>query len=186
MKPSNSYSYTRIPSPPIADLSTRTTPPNRLLDRSISIDPSLVVDPGIVASIHYNEFSNFLVSYVPNAHQTESRQTARQRLTRLTRAQFQELCTDVYDELIRRKTNANNTEAPFLPAQAEFHPKRNQARQKLSTLPTSRYQCLCSDLHYELVRRYPECKEGLSLTTGLSYDNFPAPNNPNAPHQENV
>ena len=60
------------------------------------------------------------------------------------------------------------TAAPFLPAQAEFHPKRNEARQKLSTLPTSRYQDLCSDIHYELVRRYPECKEGVTVPFILS------------------
>jgi len=103
--------------------------------------------------------------------------------------QFQELCTDVYDELIRRKTNASNTKGPsfslslslrhhssppestavpFLPAQAEYHPKRNQARQKLSGLPTSRYQDLCSDLHYDLIRRYPECKEGVIVLFILS------------------
>jgi len=178
MKSSNSYSYTRIPSPPIEDLST---PPNRPVDTSTSIGSSLPVDLGVVARIHFKEFNDFLVSYVPNAEKADSRQSARMKLTRLTRLQFQELCTDVYDELIRQKTNANDTEVPFLPAQAIFHPKRNQARQKLSTLPTYRYQDLCSDIHYELVRRYPECKEGLSLTTGLSYDNFPSTNNPSAP-----
>ena len=37
-----------------------------------------------------------------------SRSTARQKLTRLTRQQFQELSTDVYDELMRRKNNSNS------------------------------------------------------------------------------
>lgn len=40
-----------------------------------------------------------------------SRSTARQKLTRLTRQQFQELSTDVYDELVRRKTNTSNNES---------------------------------------------------------------------------
>ncbi|KAI0266906.1 hypothetical protein BGY98DRAFT_1102400 [Russula aff. rugulosa BPL654] len=74
---------------------------------------------------------------------------------RLTRQQFQELSTDVYDELIRRKTNSD---VPFLPVRDEFHPKRNRARQKLGTLPMSRFKDLSSDVYYELVRRYPEAR----------------------------
>ena len=45
----------------------------------------------------------------------------------------------------------------------DFHPKRNQARQKLATLPTSRFKDLSSDVYYELVRRYPEFKEEACL-----------------------
>jgi len=48
---------------------------------------------------------------------------------------------------------------PFLPVREEFHPKRNQARQKLATLPSSRFEDLSSDVYFELVRRYPEFKE---------------------------
>ena len=48
---------------------------------------------------------------------------------------------------------------PFLPVREEFHPKRNQARQKLATLPTSRFEDLSSDVYFELVRRYPEFQE---------------------------
>ena len=48
---------------------------------------------------------------------------------------------------------------PFLPVREEFHPKRNQARQKLATLPTSRFEDLSSDVYFELLRRYPEFKE---------------------------
>lgn len=48
---------------------------------------------------------------------------------------------------------------PFLPVREEFHPKRNQARQKLATLPTSRFEDLSSDVYFELSRRYPEFKE---------------------------
>ena len=104
-----------------------------------------------------------------------SRSTARQKLTRLTRQQFQELSTDVYDELMRRKNNTSENEGlslldtccasltlgtvPFLPVRDDFHPKRNQARQKLATLPTGRFKDLSSDVYYELARRYPEFKE---------------------------
>ena len=53
---------------------------------------------------------------------------------------------------------------PFLPVREEFHPKRNQARQKLATLPTSRFEDLSSDVYYELARRYPEFKEDVRLS----------------------
>lgn len=96
----------------------------------------------------------------------------------LTDHQFQDLCTDVYDELLRRKANSETTRGqgvsffflqigptspsalvPYLPAQAGFHPKRNQARQKLATLRPHRFQDLTSDVRYELGCRYPVCKE---------------------------
>ncbi|KAJ3780608.1 hypothetical protein GGU10DRAFT_139160 [Lentinula aff. detonsa] len=85
-----------------------------------------------------------------------SRSTARQKLSRLTIRQSHELSTDVYDELIRRKSEK---EVPFLQVRAGFHPKRNQARQKLATLSTSRFEDLSSDVYFELARRYPEFKE---------------------------
>ena len=37
-----------------------------------------------------------------------ARSSAREKLTRLTKQQFQELSTDVYDELMRRKNNSEN------------------------------------------------------------------------------
>lgn len=51
---------------------------------------------------------------------------------------------------------------PFLPVREEFHPKRNQARQKLATLPSTRFEDLSSDVYFELARRYPEFKEDVS------------------------
>lgn len=77
----------------------------------------------------------------------------------MTRQQFSELSKDVYDELMRRKAAEASLDAqpePFLLSQASFHPKRNQARQKLATLPTSRFKDLASDVCNELGRRYPE------------------------------
>ena len=38
----------------------------------------------------------------------------------------------------------------------EFHPRRNQARQKLATLPSARFKDLASDVYHELTRRYPQ------------------------------
>ena len=60
---------------------------------------------------------------------------------------------------------------PFLPVREDFHPKRNQARQKLATLPPSRFEDLSSDVYFELARRYPEFKEdvrSLMLTYSLT------------------
>ncbi len=50
---------------------------------------------------------------------------------------------------------------PFLPHHEEFHPKRNQARQKLATLPVHRLQDLSSDVYFEMARRFPEFKENV-------------------------
>ena len=47
----------------------------------------------------------------------------------------------------------------FLPIRDEYHPKRNLARQKLATLPASRFEDLSSDVYFELARRYPEFEE---------------------------
>lgn len=41
----------------------------------------------------------------------------------------------------------------------DFHPKRNQARQKLATLPIPRFKDLAGDVYFELSMRYPEFKE---------------------------
>ena len=86
----------------------------------------------------------------------------------------------MYDELLRRTNNSAENEGrqsvpplrirtthqpstilpvPFLPVRDDFHPKRNQARQKLATLPATRFKDLSSDVFYELARRYPEFKE---------------------------
>jgi hypothetical protein len=44
---------------------------------------------------------------------------------------------------------------PFLVPKENFHPKRNQARQKLATLPPGRFKELAADVLYEIERRYP-------------------------------
>ena len=53
------------------------------------------------------------LTFIYLAEPANSRSTARQKLTRLTRQQFQELSTDVYDELIRRKTNSDGIQVPL-------------------------------------------------------------------------
>ncbi|KAI0090600.1 hypothetical protein BDY19DRAFT_936134 [Irpex rosettiformis] len=142
--------------------------------------PSLSSESRNIARTHFDELHQYLASYLAK-ELANSRSTARQKLTRLTRQQFQELSTDVYDELVRRKTNSSNNEIPFLPVRDDFHPKRNQARQKLATLPTGRFKDLSSDVYYELGRRYPDFKEQLPdsanslISPGSNYDDYPSP-----------
>jgi hypothetical protein len=117
---------TRAPSPTLTSFSGissyRTDTYKPLRDKSSTSSPPL--ESYQVARAHYDELSKYLSSYLakgsrsfisPFAHShahspsepANSRSTARQKLTRLTRQQFQELSTDVYDELIRRKTDSN-------------------------------------------------------------------------------
>ena len=96
----------------------------------------------------------------------------------------------MYDELLRRENNSAGNEGeirclsppygsdgssplslihsvPFLPVRDDFHPKRNQARQKLATLPTTRFKDLSSDVFYELSRRYPNFKAEVSSSISV-------------------
>ncbi|KTW26766.1 hypothetical protein T552_02767 [Pneumocystis carinii B80] len=106
--------------------------------------------------IYHAAFKQFLKSNVRN--EADSRNTkAREKLTYLSKQQFYELSTDVYDELIRRQTK--NLDTTFLQPCESFHPKRNQARQKLSTLSILRFLDLLGDVSFELERRFPELAE---------------------------
>ena len=109
-----------------------------------------------------------LKRYLANSSRDEAAEgkpnRARDKLVRLSPIQFQELSTDVYDELLRRQNIANGNGAPgspeFLLPIDNFHPKRNQARQKLSTLPTARFRALATDVFFELERRIPRFAAG--------------------------
>ncbi|PWN21991.1 hypothetical protein BCV69DRAFT_281899 [Microstroma glucosiphilum] len=112
-----------------------------------------------VGKVHYQELLAFLRTHLAK-EQTGPRSNAREKLTRLSKQQFTELSTDVYDELMRRINNTKQQIAvPHLAVREEFHPKRNQARQKLATLPKTRFKDLSSDVFFELERRFPELKE---------------------------
>lgn len=158
-------------------------------DKNVPAVPQ--IDYRLVSKTHFEELSVYLAAYLARGTSfffasllfliptvsPNSRSTARQKLTRLTIQQFHELSTDVYDELVRRKNEKEGElfswvtfshsftffilAIPFLPVRDEFHPKRNQARQKLATLPTSRFEDLSSDVFFELSRRYPEFNENV-------------------------
>lgn len=90
---------------------------------------------------------------------------ARDKLLRLSPIQFHELSTDVFDELQRRQALAptngrppppRDRVPPFLQPRQDFHEKRNQARQKLSSLQTPRFRDLSTDVFCELERRFPQ------------------------------
>ncbi|KKP02416.1 hypothetical protein THAR02_05482 [Trichoderma harzianum] len=113
-----------------------------------------------VLSEHYVALRVFLTSRDPNAKQQPNK--ARDKLLRLSPVQFFELSTDVYDELVRRQAaartppNAPNMPPAFLLPEKTFHPKRNQARQRLSSLGPPRFRDLAADVFHELERRFPQ------------------------------
>lgn len=112
-----------------------------------------------ILSEHYVALRAFLNTRDPNhKHQPNK---ARDKLLRLSSVQFYELSTDVFDELIRRQAaarappNAPNPVPTFLLPEKNFHPKRNQARQRLSSLGPPRFRDLAADVFHELERRFP-------------------------------
>lgn len=110
---------------------------------------------------HHGSLKQFLQSERPESDMKRSASSsarvhkAREKLLKLSRLQFAELSTDVYDEL-QRRLGITYEPSDFLAPKANFHPKRNQARQKLSTLPSSRFRDLASDIQYEIERRHEE------------------------------
>jgi Spa2 homology domain (SHD) of GIT len=109
---------------------------------------------------HYVTLKRYLAPSLKDERGNPRPNRARDKLLRLSAVQFQELSTDVYDELQRRQgtgEQVNGGPTPlFLEYKDTFHPKRNQARQKLSTLPGARFRDLATDVFYELERRVPK------------------------------
>lgn len=84
---------------------------------------------------------------------------ARDRLVRLSKAQFEDLRADVYDELVRRQEFGLN-QCSFLLPNPIYHSKRNEARQRLSGLLDTRFNVLIADLVSETDRRLPHlCRD---------------------------
>ena len=87
-----------------------------------------------VAYEHYEGLRRFLSSYLQSQRSqntpSNQRASAREKLTRLTKPQFTDMSTDVYDEMKRRQTNSLegnhsillvNYLAQFLEKNIEFH-----------------------------------------------------------------
>lgn len=122
-----------------------------------------------VLSEHYVALKRYLAASLRDEKGNPRPNRARDKLLRLSPVQFQELSTDVFDELLRRQQSGRRTPnggtpeggpPPFLLPKDSFHPKRNQARQKLSTLPPPRFRDLATDVFYELERRFPRFAGG--------------------------
>lgn len=115
---------------------------------------------------HYTTLKRYLAQSVRDDKGNPKPNKARDKLLRLSSVQFQELSTDVYDELLRRQSagrpqNSGPSQVPtYLLPKENFHPKRNQARQKLATLPAARFRDLATDVFYELERRFPRFAGG--------------------------
>ncbi|KAI9826974.1 MAG: hypothetical protein M1819_007068 [Sarea resinae] len=123
---------------------------------------------------HYVALKEELARPVEGESNNTKPNRAKDKLLRLSAVQFQELSTDVYDELVRRQhkelferggprspnQGPPGPPPPHLLPKERFHPKRNQARQKLSTLPPPRFRDLATDVFYELERRFPNFSGG--------------------------
>jgi hypothetical protein len=122
-----------------------------------------------ILSEHYIALKKYLAASLRDEKGNPRPNRARDKLLRLSSVQFQELSTDVFDELLRRQQSGRRTPngsapdggpPPYLLPKDTFHPKRNQARQKLSTLPPPRFRDLATDVFYELERRFPRFAGG--------------------------
>lgn len=164
------------PSPPSSI--SRSSDDNGLYAHSVagSVDSRRAFMMEESLSEHYRVLKNYLAAYLNNERSDPRQNRARDKLLRLTSIQFQELSTDVYDELLRREddrrrggpgTPGNPTPKYLLPKQ-NFHFKRNQARQKLSTLPPDRFRQLATDVFFELERRYPRFLDPNDRPTSLT------------------
>lgn len=110
---------------------------------------------------HYTVLKGYLKGGAPAPPRPNK---ARDKLLRLSPVQFHELSTDVFDELQRRQASAplpgrpprQQNVPPFLQPRVDFHEKRNQARQKLSSLQAPRFKDLSTDVFCELERRFPQ------------------------------
>ena len=118
-------------------------------------------------SQHYTILKRYLAQSLREEEAGAKPNRGKDKLLRLSAIQFQELSTDVSDELLRRQSAAaqgrgGQAGAPdHLLPKDNFHPKRNQARQKLSDLPPPRFRYLATDVFYELERRYPRFAGGM-------------------------
>ncbi|KAI0020068.1 hypothetical protein F4780DRAFT_387016 [Xylariomycetidae sp. FL0641] len=121
----------------------------------------------LVLADHYYALRRYLASTSKDGRANPPPNKARDKLLRLSSVQFLELSTDVFDELMRRQKRRpppgappNVGPPPYLLPEQNFHPKRNQARQKLSTLGSPRFRDLATDVFCELERRIPHLING--------------------------
>jgi Spa2 homology domain (SHD) of GIT len=125
-------------------------------------------------SPHFQLFGSFLEPITAKQNDSAKGSWANtDKLGKLSNNQFFELSTDVYDELKRRQSESET----FLSVRVRdiryvrltqinnnYHPKRNQARQKLATLSSSRFKELVGDVYFEAVRRFPSLQQSEQIS----------------------
>lgn len=131
---------------------------------------------------YYESFRKFLAidSAFDATHKKKLQvNRAQQKLLRLSSSQFHELTTDVYDEMQRRIVNTDSSStddgSTHLEPEETLHPKRNQARKKLSLLSASRFNDLACDLLFEIERRTPNLKQLSQHMRSLSDESVTGP-----------
>jgi hypothetical protein len=133
-------------------LYTKETSPNMNEDIGLMHTKIVLIDGSIVTEADCPMLL-FASAQELDLSPTQRNRSACDKLVRLSFAQLSQLSCDVYEELIRRDLTVKVTsgldpkkQAPaFLPPQGRFHPKRNQARQKLATLSEYRFMQLLGD-----------------------------------------
>lgn len=119
----------------------------------------MTIDHMLTFNQHYKEIRDYF--NVTNTRRNEfdferenySIQKARTKLSNLNKNQFLELSTDVHDELQRRINDNGGEFGAHLRPMDSFHKKRNQAREKLSSLSEKRFHDLLNDIFQEIERR---------------------------------
>ncbi|EDN07977.1 predicted protein [Histoplasma mississippiense (nom. inval.)] len=152
-----------------SDISQHPSPPSSITSKSRASDGTLsdqrskrykMMEDLLLK--HYNVLKRYLHGQGREELTASRPNKARDKLLRLSPSQVMDLSTDVYDELLRRQAVSPNRPGgprpdvpPYLPPRAEFHEKRNQARQVLSSLQHPRFRDLATDVLCELERRFP-------------------------------
>jgi hypothetical protein len=166
------------------------SPPSSLARSSVGTVAGSVMDSKKYAMMeealadHHRALLRYLAPSLRDSRNDPRQNRARDKLLRLSSGQFLELSTDVYDELMRRDderrrggpNQPGNPVPKYLLPRPNFHFKRNQARQKLSTLPPDRFQQLATDVYFELERRFPRFARSGSRADTIAERNSPSRN----------
>ncbi|KAJ3322145.1 component of the polarisome [Boothiomyces sp. JEL0866] len=138
-----------------------------------------------IFAAHYALFREYLESYF-NQGYSMGPSSAMSRINRLPPEQFLDVSMDVYDELNRRLNDSKDL--PFLPIRTDLAPKRNQARQKMATLPENRFKELAAQLYFEIEKRFPNIASDFNARYGALDVEPPRPisNSPSPRETERV
>ncbi|KZS96609.1 hypothetical protein SISNIDRAFT_482408 [Sistotremastrum niveocremeum HHB9708] len=123
-------------------------------DTLLSSTEPMVNAPHTSSSDIFQTCYDELAKFLPTELTEENMDNAimpKEKIMTLKTERLRDLCTDVYDEVMRRA--GNGREIPHFPAPESYRPKRQLARYKLSVMPAHRFKDLCYVVHWELERR---------------------------------